>query len=80
MGLYSIISRADGTVLTGQFDSNSNIFNVDHQNHVNHTEPMSINSFEADVAQMNVEVNPVPAGVVSLPSALADEIARLRFT
>jgi hypothetical protein len=78
MGLYTIITRADGTVLTGA-GSTSNIFNVDHQNHVTHTEPTSINSFEATVAQMNIEVDPSPNGVPSLPAAFSDELARLRF-
>lgn len=79
MGLYTITTRADGTVLTG-FGSTSNIFNVDHENHVTHTEPESINSWEENVAQMNLTTDPAPAGVVSLAASMADELERLRFT
>lgn len=78
MGLYSITTRADGIVLTG-FGSVSDIFNADHENHVTHTEPMSINSWEADVTQMNLTTDPAPAGVVSLATSLGDELERLRF-
>jgi hypothetical protein len=73
MGLYTITTRANGTVLT------ADIFNADHQNHVTHTEPMSINSFEATVAQMQIEDDPAPLGVPSLPTSLSGELSRLRF-
>jgi hypothetical protein len=79
MGLYTLVAtRADGTVLTGG-GSVSDIFNVDHQNHVTHTAAPFINSFEDDVAQMNLETDPAPLGAVSLSAALSDEIKRLRF-
>jgi hypothetical protein len=79
MGLYTIITRADGIVLTGTAPGSSDIWNVDHQNHVTHTEPSSINSFEATTTQMNIEIDPSPLGVPSLPAAFSDELARLRF-
>lgn len=78
MGLYAITTRAAGTVLTG-FNSVSNIFNVDHLNHVTHTEPTSINAWEDTLAHMQATTAPAPAGVVSLPVALSDELQRLRF-
>lgn len=73
MGLYTITTRADGIVLTAV------IWNGDHQNHVTHTEPSSINSYEANVAQMQIEVDPAPLGIPSLPAALSGELERLRF-
>ena len=79
MGLYAITTRADGTVLTG-FGSTSDIFNADHENHVTHTEPESINSWEENVAQMNLTTDPAPSGVVSLSDSMSDELERLRFT
>lgn len=79
MGLYSIVTRASGTVLTG-FGSTSNIFNVDHLNHVTHTEPESINSAEADLTAMQTTVDPFVGGAVNLPASLTDEVERLRFT
>ena len=79
MGLYSITTRASGVVLTG-LGSSSNIFNVDHQNHVTHTAAPFLNSWEADVTQMNIETAPANAdGTVSLPASLSDELERIRF-
>lgn len=78
MGLYTHVTRADGTVLTGE-GSISNIFNVDHVNHVTHTAAPFINSFEDDIPQMQLETDPAPLGIVSLSEALSDELRRLRF-
>lgn len=79
MGLYTITTRAEGIVLTGA-GSTSNIFNNDHVNHVTHTAAPFLNSWEATVAQMNLETNPANAdGSASLPASLSDEIERLRY-
>lgn len=78
MGLYTITTRSAGTVLTGA-GSTSNIFNADHQNHVTHTAAPFLNSWEDTVAHMNLETNPLPNGVISLPAALSNEFERLRF-
>lgn len=78
MGLYTLTTRAAGTVLTG-LGSSSDIFNVDHQNHVTHTAAAFLNSWEESLTQMNLEANPAPGNVVSLPSALSDEFERIRF-
>jgi hypothetical protein len=82
MGLYTITTRADGTVLT------ATIFNADHQNHVTHTAAGSpndsINSDETATStttalqQMQIETNPNPAGNPSLAASLAGEFERLR--
>lgn len=73
MGLYSIIPRSNGTVLT------ADIWNEDHQNHVIHTEPESVNSWEPDVTTMNLETNPFPAGVASLTNSMSGELQRIRY-
>lgn len=78
MGLYSITTRATGTVLTG-FGSTSDIFNADHENHVTHTEPESINSAEATLTDMQATTDPGPGGVVSLPDSMTAEVRRERF-
>ena len=79
MGLYTLIAtRQDGTVLTG-FGSTSDIFNVDHVNHVTHTCAEFLNSWEEDLAQMQLTHTPLVAGVVSLPASLGDEIERMRY-
>lgn len=78
MGLYTIITRATGTVLTG-FGSTSDIYNFDHENHVLHTEPESINSAEATLTDMQAAVDPGPGGVVSLPDSMTAEVRRIRF-
>jgi hypothetical protein len=78
MGLYTITTRADGTVLTG-FGASAGIFNDDHVNHVTHTEPMSINSHEQTQAQMDLEADPVPGGIPSLAKSCGEELERIRF-
>lgn len=74
MGLYTITTRADGTVLT------ATIFNADHVNHVTNTEPMMVNSHEPDVATMDIETSPTIAGQPSQPTNVAGELERLRFS
>lgn len=78
MGLYSHTTRAEGTVLTGE-GSSSNIFNVDHLNHVTHTAAPYLNSWEASEMQMNLETSPGSTASPSLPASLSDEIERLRY-
>lgn len=78
MGLYTHTTRASGTVLTG-LGSTSDIFNTDHLNHVTHTAAPFLNSWEATVAQMNLETNPAPNGIPSPAASLSDELERLRF-
>lgn len=77
MGLYTIITRAAGTVLTG-FGSTSDIYNVDHVNHVTHTAADFLNSFEATLADMQATTNPYTTAP-SLPASLADEFERIRY-
>src|SRR5712664_2080191 len=81
MGLYTIPTRAFGTILTADNsnpNSDKNVHNDDHQTHVTNTQPVMINSYESSVSQMQIETDPAPVNVPSLASSLADEIVRLR--
>jgi len=80
MGLYSITTRAEGTVLTGFGATTEDIFNGDHENHVTHTAAEFLNSWEEDLAQMQLTASPLAAGgAFDLPASLSDEIERLRY-
>lgn len=82
MGLYTITTRAEGTVLTGFGATTEDIFNGDHENHVTHTAAEFFNSWEEDVAQMQQTTAPTTnaAGTaLSLPTVLKDEHERLRY-
>lgn len=78
MGLYTITTRADGTVLTG-FGSVSDIFNFDHENHVIHTAAEFLNSWEATLLQMQATTAPLNGTTLDLPASLGDEIERIRY-
>jgi hypothetical protein len=78
MGLYTHTTRAEGTVLTGE-GSSSNIFNVDHLNHVTHTAAPFLNSWEDTQQHMDLETSPGTTGAPSLPASLSDEVERIRF-
>lgn len=79
MGLYSITTRADGTVLTGFGCTTEDIFNGDHLNHVTHTAAEFLNSFEDTLANMKLTTAPFVNGAVSLPAGLSDELQRIRY-
>lgn len=72
-GLYSIATRAPGTLITAI------IYNGDHQAHVDGRAAEFMQSYSVSLAQMNTTEDPLPGGVESLPISLAGEIARLRF-
>ena len=71
-GLYSITTRASGTVLTAA------IYNADHQNHVTNQNPSMTGAYSDNVAQMQVQTTPGAVGSESLAPNLAGEIERLR--
>lgn len=79
MGLYSITTRADGTVLTGFGATTEDVFNGDHENHVIHTAAEFLNSWEATLSQMRATSAPVVNGELSLPLSLGDELERIRY-
>ena len=72
-GLYTITTRAVGTVLT------ANIYNTDHQNHVNNQNTEMMDDYSTTVVQMQSLVDPFPSGSPSLPASLAGELERLRY-
>ena len=71
-GLYSIATRAPGTLITAL------IYNSDHQAHVDGRAAEFMQSYSVSLAQMNITEDPLPKEE-SLPVTLAGEIARLRF-
>jgi microcystin-dependent protein len=72
-GNYSHTNRATGTVLT------ANIYNSDHQNHIDNDIPTMMDDYSANVAQMQYATDPGESGSESLATSLAGEIERLRF-
>ena len=73
-GLYSHTSRAAGTTLT------ANIYNTDHQNHVDNHITTQMDDYSSSVAQMQTSTDPGEVGSESQPTSLAGEIERLRFS
>ena len=73
-GLYSITTRATGTLLTAA------IYNADHQNHVTNQNPEETGAYSDNVAQMQVQTSPGAVGTESLAPSLGGELERLRFT
>lgn len=72
-GLYSITTRASGTVLT------ASIYNSDHQNHVDNQTPQATDDYSVSVVQMRTMTDPGEVGTESLPTALSGELERLRW-
>jgi hypothetical protein len=72
-GLYTITTRAPGTLITAL------IYNSDHQNHVNARNATIMQSYSTSIAQMQITEDPFPSSVESPAFTLAGEIARLRF-
>jgi hypothetical protein len=72
-GLYTIINRKQGTIITGL------IYNFDHQVHINGRTATKVQSFATSASQMDIQEDPAPAGTPSLPPALSGELSRLRF-
>lgn len=71
-GTYSHTTRAAGTVLT------ANIYNADHQNHVNNAIPASIDDYSTNTTEMRTTADPGEGGSESLAVDLSGEISRLR--
>ncbi len=72
-GLYSITTRATGTVLTAA------IYNADGQVHVDNAVPAQHDDYSTNAAQMQSTVDPYPAGAESLATSTAGELERLRY-
>lgn len=71
--LYSHTTRAAGTTLT------ANIYNTDHQNHINNGIPTQLGHYSSTVAEMQTTTNPGAVGSESLATALSGEFERLRY-
>jgi len=71
--LYTHTTRASGLTLT------ANIYNSDHQNHIDNGVPLQFDDYSVNVAQMKVVTDPFPGAVESLATTLAGELERLRF-
>lgn len=71
--LYNHTTRAPGTILT------ANIYNTDHQNHIDNGVPDQFDDYSASVAQMQSTVDPGEVGSESQATTLAGELQRLRF-
>lgn len=72
-GLYTITNRKQGTIITGL------IYNFDHQVHIDGRTATLVQSFATSSSQMDIQEDPAPGTVPSLPPALSGELSRLRF-
>ncbi len=72
-GLYSHTTRSSGTTLT------ANIYNTDHQNHINNHELDQINDHSDNSTEMQTQTDPYPGESISQATSAAAEIERLRF-
>lgn len=71
-GLYSHTTRSTGTVLT------ANIYNTDHQTHIDNHIPAQMDDYSVSVGQMQTTTDPGEVGTESLPTTLSGELERLR--
>ena len=72
-GLYSHTTRATGTTLT------ANIYNTDHQNHINNHTPDQMDDYSSSAGQMQTTTDPYPGASESLATSMAGELERIRF-
>lgn len=70
--LYSHTTRSTGTTLT------ANIYNTDHQNHIDNGIPSQLDDYSSTVSQMQSTVDPGEVGTESLATSLSGELERLR--
>lgn len=73
IGLYTITTRATGTIVTAA------IYNADHQNHVTNQNPSMTGAYSDDESQMQLQTSPGAPGGASLAPSLAGELERLRY-
>ncbi len=72
-GSYSHTTRSTGTILT------ANIYNTDHQNHIDNDDFQHMDDYSSNVSQMQSTTNPGGVGTESLATTAAGEIERLRY-
>jgi hypothetical protein len=72
-GLYSHTTRTTGTTLT------ANIYNTDHQNHIDNAIPAQQDDYSTNSSQMQSTADPGEVGTESLATSEAGEFERIRF-
>lgn len=72
-GLYSHTTRASGLTLT------ANIYNFDHQNHIDNQNTTATDDYSSTVVEMQTATDPFPASSESQATSLAGELERLRY-
>ena len=72
-GLYSHTTRASGLTLT------ANIYNSDHQNHIDNHNSTQIDDYSSTVVEMQTTTDPYPASSESQATSMAGELERLRY-
>ena len=72
-GLYSHTTRSAGTILT------ANVYNTDHQNHIDNQTPQATDDYSVSAAQMQAQTEPGESGSESLSTSLSGELERIRF-
>lgn len=72
-GLGTITPRSDGDTVTAA------IYNGDRQEIINTMEPLLIDDYSANLAQMQTMTDPGDEGSESLATTLAGELARIRY-
>lgn len=72
-GLYSIINRISGELIT------ATKYNQDHQNHVDNQTPQMTDDYSSSIGQMQAQSSPGGLGSEVLATSLAGELERLRF-
>lgn len=72
-GLYVVIDRAPGTLITEL------IYNGDHQNHVDGRAAEFMAGYGVSSSQFQLVEDPFPGSVEAIPASLSGEITRIRF-
>jgi hypothetical protein len=60
-------------------DITADLWNAEHQNHINNAIPASIDDYSPDVSTMQSTADPYPASAESLATSTAGEFQRLRY-
>ena len=72
-GGYNHTTRASGLTLT------ANIYNADHQNHIDNMDPEQMDDYAPDNSTFQTMTDPYAGSSESLPTTLAGEIERIRY-
>jgi len=72
-GGYNHTTRASGLTLT------ANIYNSDHQNHIDNMDPEQIDDYSPDNSTFQTMTDPYSGSSESLPTTLAGELERIRY-